>query len=206
VVRPKRWLALSQAAAILGVDEATLRHWADLGKVQTFRTPGGHRRFLEDDIRALMAPARPGRGEMAATLRRHTLHLISGLPARRLRATPWFSALDASFRTKAREHGRQVIELLAQSVGGTAEPREVRSRLRALGHTYGRELHRAGLTLSQAIEAFCFFRDLVLARAIQALPTGETQTRTMRDVGRLLDEMLLAIVQAYEAAPGERAP
>ncbi len=206
MVRPKRWLALSQAAAILGVDEATLRHWADLGKVQTFRTPGGHRRFLEDDIRALMAPARPGRGEVAATLRRQTLHLVSGLPARRLHAAAWFSALDASFRTKARVHGRQVIELLAQSVGGTAERSEVGSKLRALGDNYGRELSRAGLTLSQAIEAFCFFRDLVLARAIQALPAGETQTRTMRDVGRLLDEMLLAIARAYEAAPGERVP
>lgn len=206
MVRPKRWLALSKAAALLSVDEATLRHWADLGKVKTFRTPGGHRRFLEDDIRALMAPARPERREMAATLRRQTLHLISGLPGRQLRAAPWFSALDPSFRTKAREHGRQVIELLAQSVGGTARPGEVGGRLRALGDTYGRELRRAGLTVSQAIEAFCFFRNLVLARAIHALPTGETQGKTIRDVTRLLDEMLLAMTRGYEAAPEKRLP
>ncbi len=206
VARTQRWLSLSQAAALLGVDEATLRHWADQGKVQTFRTPGGHRRFLEEDLRALMAPVRPARGDVAATLRRRTLHLVSGLPARRMRAAPWFAALNNSFRAKAREHGRQVVELLAHSLGGTVERREARRRLRLLGQEYGRELRAAGLALSQAVEGYCFFRDLVLARTVQALPPGEAQARTARDLGRLLDEMLLAIVQAYEVPPGQGAP
>lgn len=206
VASARRWLSLSQAASLLGVDEATLRHWADQGKVRTFRTPGGHRRFLEEDLRALMAPARPKRGDVAATLRRHTLHLVSGLPARRLRAVPWFAALSNSFRVKAREHGRQVVELLANSVGGTVERREARRRLRLLGQEYARELRAAGLALSQAVEGYCFFRDLVLARTVQALPAGESQVRTARDLGRLLDEMLLAIVQAYEAPPGQGTP
>jgi len=206
VARARRWLSLSQAAALLGVDEATLRHWADQGKVQTFRTPGGHRRFLEEDLRVLTAPARPERGDVAATLRRHTLHLVSGLPAHRLRAAPWFAALNNSFRARAREHGRQVVELLANSVDGTVERREARRRLRLLGQEYARELRAAGLALSQAVEGYCFFRDLVLARTVQALPAGEVQVKTARDLGRLLDEMLLAIVQAYEAPPGQEAP
>ncbi len=200
MVRTKRWLPLRQAAALLGVDETTLRHWADLGKVQTFRTPGGHRRFLEGDIRALMAPAARERGDVAAELRRHTLHLVSGLPARRLRAAPWFSGLDEAFRVKAREHGRQVIDLLVQSVGGTADRKEVAGQIRELGHKYGSELRRAGLTLSQATEAFCFFRDLVMARVVQVVPGDEVQV--LREVGRMLDQILLAIVRAYEVPEG----
>ena len=53
--RPSRWISLSRACNLLGVNESTLRRWADAGYVRSFRTPGGHRRFAEDDLRALMA-------------------------------------------------------------------------------------------------------------------------------------------------------
>ena len=48
------WLTLGQACRILNVDESTLRRWADAGQVRTFRTPGGHRRFAEGDVRAIV--------------------------------------------------------------------------------------------------------------------------------------------------------
>ena len=47
------WLSLQSASKQLGVSPATLRHWADKGKVRAFRTPGGHRRFSETEMRAL---------------------------------------------------------------------------------------------------------------------------------------------------------
>lgn len=39
------WLALRQASEKMGVSPATLRAWADEGRVPSYRTPGGHRRF-----------------------------------------------------------------------------------------------------------------------------------------------------------------
>ena len=42
-----------QAAAILGVAPATIRTWTDTGELPHWRTPGGHRRFTEDDVLAL---------------------------------------------------------------------------------------------------------------------------------------------------------
>ena len=50
-----RWFTLGQACRMLGVDESTLRRWADGGHVHAFRTPGGHRRFAESDLQELLA-------------------------------------------------------------------------------------------------------------------------------------------------------
>lgn len=38
-------LTISQAAALLGVHQDTLRAWADKGLVPVIRTPTGYRRF-----------------------------------------------------------------------------------------------------------------------------------------------------------------
>lgn len=40
------WLTVSKAARFLGVSEPTLRKWTDAGCISSFRTPGGHRRYL----------------------------------------------------------------------------------------------------------------------------------------------------------------
>jgi excisionase family DNA binding protein len=44
------WMTLGQAARYLGVSEPTLRKWTDEGRIPVFRTPGGHRRYLRDEL------------------------------------------------------------------------------------------------------------------------------------------------------------
>src|SRR6184192_1016653 len=44
------WLTLGQAAKYLGVAQSTIRKWSDLGRVPTFYTPGGHRRYQRRDL------------------------------------------------------------------------------------------------------------------------------------------------------------
>ncbi len=39
------WLSLGPAARLVGVGPDTLRRWADVGRVEAFVTPGGHRRL-----------------------------------------------------------------------------------------------------------------------------------------------------------------
>lgn len=48
-----RWLSVKDASALLGVDPSTLRRWSDAGKLPVVVTPGGHRRYMEADIRIL---------------------------------------------------------------------------------------------------------------------------------------------------------
>jgi excisionase family DNA binding protein len=54
----REWLTLGQAAAYLGAAQSTVRKWADGGRLPTFYTPGGHRRFRRADLDAFLAGPR----------------------------------------------------------------------------------------------------------------------------------------------------
>ncbi len=68
----QEWLTLGQAAAFLGAAQSTVRKWADGGRVPTFYTPGGHRRFRRSDLEAFLseprAAPRAARAPGAATV------------------------------------------------------------------------------------------------------------------------------------------
>lgn len=49
------WLRPSEAAELFGVHRVTLARWAKAGKLGVQPTAGGHRRYREDDARALLA-------------------------------------------------------------------------------------------------------------------------------------------------------
>jgi excisionase family DNA binding protein len=44
------WLTVGEAARYLGVSEPTLRKWTDEGRIEVFRTPGKHRRYLLETL------------------------------------------------------------------------------------------------------------------------------------------------------------
>jgi excisionase family DNA binding protein len=43
-------LSTSQAATALGVSLGTIRRWSDMGHLESYRTPGGQRRFSREQI------------------------------------------------------------------------------------------------------------------------------------------------------------
>lgn len=53
----RRSLTTSEAAALLGVSVPTVRAWSDAGRLPVHRTPGGHRRFELDELRAWLRDA-----------------------------------------------------------------------------------------------------------------------------------------------------
>lgn len=58
--RPEAGKSLSgtQVAALLGVNPDTVRRWAREGRLKSFRTPGGHRRYPESQIAAILKDVR----------------------------------------------------------------------------------------------------------------------------------------------------
>jgi excisionase family DNA binding protein len=44
-------------AALFRVDPKTVTRWAAAGRIGSIRTPGGHRRFRESEVRALLEGA-----------------------------------------------------------------------------------------------------------------------------------------------------
>lgn len=54
-------MTLGQAAKFLGVAQSTIRKWSDHGRVPTFYTPGGHRRYRRGDLETFLVRSGPGR-------------------------------------------------------------------------------------------------------------------------------------------------
>ncbi|HUR52319.1 MAG TPA: BldC family transcriptional regulator [Mycobacteriales bacterium] len=49
-----RLLTPGEVAALFRVDAKTVTRWAASGRIASIRTPGGHRRFRESAVRALL--------------------------------------------------------------------------------------------------------------------------------------------------------
>ena len=44
-----------EVASLFRVDPKTVTRWATAGRIGSIRTPGGHRRFRESEVRTLLA-------------------------------------------------------------------------------------------------------------------------------------------------------
>lgn len=50
-----RLLTPGEVAALFRVDPKTVTRWATAGRIGSIRTPGGHRRFRESEVKTLLA-------------------------------------------------------------------------------------------------------------------------------------------------------
>ena len=197
----RKWLSLGLARELLGVNEATLRQWADNGLVRAFRTPGGHRRFASDDIQALLnntsvVPAgQPGPGG-AAVLPRIRRRVDSTRPA----PPAWMSLFDEAGQQRMRALGRGLVDLCMDAVRGPSR-RDLLKTATALGQEYGAEISGRGVSLAEAVEGFVFFRHATMDAIKPALQqTGHDAAvigRVWQQLGRLTDEVLLGLTRAY---------
>lgn len=189
---------------MLGVDESTLRRWADSGHVQAFRTVGGHRRFAESDIKDLLAgrnqnsPQYQELGDLAVTRIRRQLH------RRPAREASWYNTVAEESRERLRPLGRHLASLAAEYLGRKHRRTALLDDARELGHEYGRELAASGMPLAQSVEAFIFFRrslDDATKQATQrhGLSAGDA-LNACEQVTSLADQVLVGLTEAYEAA------
>jgi len=64
-----RLLTPGEVAALFRVDPKTVTRWAAAGRIGSIRTPGGHRRFRESEVRALLEGEGLGEFEEGPTAR-----------------------------------------------------------------------------------------------------------------------------------------
>jgi excisionase family DNA binding protein len=196
------WLTLGNASRILGVDESTLRRWADAGQIRAFRTPGGHRRFAEADVQAILSGQAYGHHVRPGDLGTLALARIR----RQLQRGPvhdatWHVEPGEQERERMRVLGRRLVSFVSDYLSGRGR-RGARGEAREIGHEYGRELARAGLSLRQTLEAFTFFRQSLNQATRQvAQKTGLSPEETLthhEQVMGLADEVLLGIAESFE--------
>jgi len=196
------WLTLGEASRMLGVDPDTLRRWADNGKVEVLKTPGGHRRFLRASIEGMLP--RP----------RRSLSAIGEAPDRiaaefrkRVRSDlatqDWTRHFDEASLRWFRERGMRMSDLLIGHLdaGRRAVHGARLDEAAALGREYGVEAKRQGLSLGEATQAFLFFRARFLAeignvarrRSLEPTPAAAL----FAEADRALDVVILALIDGH---------
>ncbi len=199
-----RWITLGQACKLLGVNESTLRRWADAGHVRSFRTPGGHRRFSEEDLRALVAGRGGAGGEPYTSLGQLALSRIRRRLQRGRTRAPWYSGMSEEERERMRPLGRRLVDLVSEYMTKGARRSQLIDEAREIGHEYGKELVGDRLSIRDAVEAFAFFRKGLDDAAMELAQKNDLSAEEAVEVWELLsnlaDQVLLAIAEAYEQA------
>jgi excisionase family DNA binding protein len=66
----ERLLTPGEVAALFRVDPKTVTRWAAAGRISSIRTPGGHRRFRESEVHALLRGEEPVEASLRGDLSR----------------------------------------------------------------------------------------------------------------------------------------
>ena len=186
-----RWLALRDACRLLEVNEATLRQWADNGHLKVYRTPGGHRRFWSDDVLALTDGASPGTNSSREDA-------LEGSALRRIRRRlhrddvvrqPWYQSIEEEGRARMGLFGRRLLSLLVQEPPQRRQRQEAMAESHVLGREYGTEMADRGVSLTDTLEAFVFFRSMVLDSA---------EPRAWSRILELADRVMLGVAESYQ--------
>ena len=198
-----RWLSLQAASRMLGVHPSTLRQWADSGKITTVRTPGGHRRFAESDVRALLEPEplQPVGVQLLiqSALGRTRLEVSGG----KVSEEDWYKRFDETDKVEHRELGRKLLAMVVEYLTQPADRTAILEEARGLGRSYGERSLVNKLTLTQSVRAFLYFHDFLADGVIQMSETvGQRGNidliNTYQQINVFTDEVMLAMLGVYE--------
>jgi excisionase family DNA binding protein len=197
--RGARWLSLHEASQMLGVHPSTLRQWADKGKITTVRTPGGHRRFAESDLRAVLEPEPLQPAGIELLFQSTRLEVSGG----KLGEQDWYRRLNETDKAEHRELGRQLLSMAVQYLTQPSDHPAILEEARALGRSYGERSLVNNLTLTEAVRAFLYFHDALTDGVIQMSATpGQRATidliGTCQQITEFTDEVMLAMLGVYE--------
>ena len=202
------WLTLGAASRLLGVDPDTLRRWADAGKVELLRTPGGHRRFREETIAAMLPRPRQARRSLSAI--GEPPDRVAAEFRRRVRSDmadqDWHSRFDEASLRWFRERGMRMSQLLLGALDTEGRGREELLRQAAqLGREYGVEAARRELSLGEATEVFLFFRARFMAEiatiARRRSLEPDRAASLFEEADRSLDRVIVALLHGHQAVP-----
>jgi len=202
-----RWLTLSSASKLLGIHPATLRQWADAGKVPSYRTPGGHRRFRVEDIRTFLMQASRS-APIPDSSAEEALFTTALVETRRdLQQSPpseqvWYSQFDDEGMARQRALGRSLFEKAIRYLTLPKQREPLMTEGRELGRAYAYASLKYQISLLDTVRAFQFFRQKLL----RSLTSGDSNVRLTEqedlqlreDFDVFFDEVLFGMIDAYE--------
>ena len=159
-----QWLSLRDACRLLDVSNTTLRQWADNGYLRVYRTPGGHRRFLRIDVESFANAPEQAQDQVRDDA-------VEGSALRKIRRRlgrndvlqqPWYQSVEEEGKVRMRLFGRRLLSILLQESSARRRRQELLDEAHLLGREYGTEMSERGVALKDTIDAFVFFRTMVL--------------------------------------------
>lgn len=213
---PADWVSLGPASRLMGVDPDTLRRWADDGRVRTYATPGGHRRFSQADLERLAAGRRAVRrplADLGATPGRVTRAFVRAY--RSDKTPPALDRLEMDARSELRAEGRRLVAVLLAYLDATrtADGERWESEALDLIGATARRLADAGATPTEVVAIYLRARQPLLGEIgalgrRRALDATQLAALFERAVG-LLDRLLLHLVATHadmeSARPAQEA-
>lgn len=197
------WVSLRRAAEILGVHPATVRNWADDGKLPFRRTAGKHRRFNVGELTNYAQ----SQGELQPLEVQVIIQNALGktrmqVGSDNLENVQWYTAMSHETKMQMREEGRRALEAIREYVASGAPDERLSLAIR-LGKDYAERLSDDGLSLPQALRGFFYFSDFVVNSIltwseISTPSTSNEWSTLLRQVNTFINTMLLSIVEYYE--------
>ena len=193
IAEKSQWLSLRDACRLLDVSNTTLRQWADNGYVRVYRTPGGHRRFLRDDVESFAnAPEQAQEQGREDAIEDSALRKIRrSLSRNDVVKQSWYQSVEEEGKDRMRLFGRRLLSLLLQEPGPRRRRQELLEEARMLGREYGTEMSERGVSLKDTIEAFVFFRTMVL---------DSTNSGAWNRIIEAADRVLVGMADSYQDA------
>ncbi|MFO3797089.1 MAG: helix-turn-helix domain-containing protein [Anaerolineales bacterium] len=203
----EKWLSISEAAKILGVHPTTLRLWTKKGTIPFHRTSGGHRRFLEEELR-IWSDAHRGTFSPESIISFSLRQARTQIKEANLMQEGWYQKLDE----RARETYQKACGFLLDSMyhALTASDDENRLEAQAIGYEHASRALRFKLSEMEALQAFLFFRSIALnaiGKAYRDLMISPVDV--IEQLHKLLtftDWIMFALVDAYHQLGGHAQP
>lgn len=187
------WLSLRDASRKMGVSPATLRGWADEGRVESYRTPGGHRRFRVGESGAVFQKEKRG----AAARWRLLEHSAVGRVQLADDAGETKLASPQA-RSEKRELERELIRLCTLSL--RQEQASLQVRADALGQAFAKWSWRYRIALRDAMMLLGKLRIALLESVVEfAFGLGEPDVDELnlwlRRANEIVDGVSLAMLE-----------
>lgn len=199
----EEWLSLGEVAELLGVHPSTVRSWANHGYLSFQRTQGGHRRFRRADVEVWQHARQkeqdiPMDLMIQSALRRTRLEIDAG----RLEAEVWYQKLDAESRDQYRQSGRSLLLGLINTL--SLKENDAEAEARSLGYEYASRGRRCGLTAVEAVNAFMFFRNLLMESVLAfyeeaGIRSPHAWAEMFKRAQSFTDQIMVTLLETYEA-------
>jgi hypothetical protein len=167
------------------------------------RTHGGHRRFKRSEVDLWMQSQQasvPSEASLVVqnALKKTRFQISEG----HLEAEGWYQKLDQEARDKYRQSGRHLMQGLITYLSTDGD--EADSEARSLGYEYATRGRRYELSMSDATQAFLFFRNTLLDALLGIYEAAVVRSPgtlgvMFRKINAFTDRILVTIMETYEA-------